>query len=178
MKPSDGLDADWFAELRRQFLRLARRRVPEAVVEDLVQEALRIVVEKGITGPGELVDGHRPGAAFAFRVLRNTIGNHYQRARTRSGDVSLDAALGAADDAATPLEALAQTDAVAAVYSALDELARDDRACAQNLRRLAEGARAGELARTAGVEEAAFYRRIYRCRLKLRDLLRTKGILT
>jgi len=66
------------ADLRVRFLDLAKRRVGEEEAEDLVQDALRVVHEKHPARPSP--DGFLP---WALTVLRNVIGNHYQRARRR-----------------------------------------------------------------------------------------------
>jgi DNA-directed RNA polymerase specialized sigma24 family protein len=145
-------------------------------VEDVVQEALRIIVEKGVTRPGVLGPDGEPGLAYAFQVLRHVIGNHYQKERTRRrrlGDG--EAALAAADPAPGPLLALASQDAVSLVHACLARMERDDAPCAGRLRGLADGRTPRELARAERVEEAAFYRRLYRCRLKLRALLAERG---
>ena len=86
-----------------RFVTVAARRVESDAVEDLVQDALRIVHEKAGVGPGTLVDG-RPALAWCFQVLRNVIGNHYQRRRSAESVAVEDQPL--ADGDATPLERL------------------------------------------------------------------------
>ena len=66
-------EAALFATLRERFLAVAKRRVREDDLEDLVQDALRIVHQKHgqrQPGPGILV--------WSLAVLRNVIGNYYQ----------------------------------------------------------------------------------------------------
>lgn len=167
--------ADWLAALRARFVAIARRRVAPDAVEDVVQDALRVVVERGWSGPGELVDGV-PGLAWCMQVLRHVIGNHYQRTRVRGARDAGDGPLAfAADPARGPLEALAAADAERVVHEALAALDGDGSPCGRWLGALAGGESPGALARAAGVAEAAFYRRLYRCREKLRALLAEKG---
>ena len=56
MRASDAnANETWFRELRDRFVTVAARRVESDAVEDLVQEALRIVHEKSGIAPGTLV---------------------------------------------------------------------------------------------------------------------------
>lgn len=170
---------EWLRALRARLLSVARRRVAPAAVEDVVQEALRILVEKGVRGPRDEAPGGAPALVFAFRVLRNVIGNHYQRERVRARAHDPEAAAeAAADPAPTPLEALSSRQAVEIVGRCLDAMADADGACARYLRRLLEGSTPRDLAREEGLEEPVLYRRVYRCRLKLRTLLEARGVLS
>jgi RNA polymerase sigma factor (sigma-70 family) len=169
---------EWPPGLRRRLLEVARRRVAAEAAEDVVQEALRIIVERGIERAGTLAPDGQPGLAYCFQVLRNVIGNHYQRERTRRRRLAISPEEGfsAADPAPGPLEALAASEAAEAVVDCLERLALSDAPCAARLRALAEGRAPGELAREERIEEAAFYRRLYRCRLKFRELLLEHGV--
>jgi RNA polymerase sigma factor (sigma-70 family) len=167
----------WLSELRSRFLAVARRRVPGDAAEDVAQEALRILVEKGVLEPGAEIPGGAPALAFAFAVLRNVIGNYYQRERVRrTTHESEGAAQQASDPAPTPLEALASAERVRIVRESLETMATTDRVCARYLLRLLDGVAPGELASQEGLEEAVLYRRVYRCRVKLRGLLEQRGI--
>lgn len=166
----------WLAELRARFVAIARRRVPPEAVEDVVQDTLRIVVEKGWSGPGAPDIAGRPALAWCMQALRNVIGNHYQRARVRAARAADPVRLEAvADGGRGPLEALAARDAERVVREALAALARADGPCGRWLSALAEDRAPGELAREAGIEEGAFYRRLWRCREKLRAALAERG---
>jgi DNA-directed RNA polymerase specialized sigma24 family protein len=170
---------EWLFPLRARFVAVARRRVEPDSVEDIVQEALRVVVERGLGGPGGAALDGKPPIAWCFQVLRNVIGNHYQRARVRSARLApLESAAALADPARTPLEALEADEAARQVGRALAALDSTDAGCGRYLRRLAEGVAPGVVAREERVAEAAFYRRLYRCREKLRERLATMGILT
>jgi len=172
---------DWFAELRRRFLAVAGRRVPSEMVEDIVQDALGVVYEKGVQpGLGDEVDG-RPALAWCFQVLRNTIGNYYQRERTRSAHIADDAEpelVPATASGTTPLEALHERQVETALAQALDDVDRDGGQCGRYLRELAAGRPPVDLATDEGVVPAVFYRRVYRCRQRLREVLRERGVLT
>ncbi len=165
---------EWLVQLRARFLALSLRRVPESVAEDLVQDALSIVLEKGVQ-LGEDVDG-RPALAWCFQVLRNTIGNFYQKQRTRSGHSDIDDALDLAGGD-TPLEAMETSEVSQLLHETIAGLDTDDDRCGRYLRRLGEGYSPAEMAVEEGLDAAILYRRIYRCRAKLRTLLRQKGVL-
>jgi DNA-directed RNA polymerase specialized sigma24 family protein len=176
---SDHEPQQWAILLRARFLAVARRRLPADMSEDAVQEALRIIVEKGITlGRGDVIEG-QPALAWCFQVLRHTIGNTYRRQRTRgareaaAGDpLSLDVA----STAPTPLESLQRNEAGRAIRDSLEELAAGDRACGRYLGRMLEGAGLADLAVEEGTTAPILSRRIYRCRQKLRALLRARGV--
>jgi RNA polymerase sigma factor (sigma-70 family) len=167
--------SEWLSGLRREFVRIASRRVDESDVEDVVQEAMRVIAEKGIDRGADPVDGFVP-LAWCFQVLRNTIGNHYQRQRTRQRWTETDPV--AVDRAHSPRvsESMDSQTTLALVEDALDDMARTDAKCADYLTRLADGARAGDIADDEAIGRAVFYRRLYRCRQKLRDLLTSRGV--
>lgn len=166
---------NWFAELRVRFVGLARRRVPEDLVEDLVQEAMGIVFEKGFQPGDEVQD--MPGLAWCFQVLRNVIGNYYQKQKTRSREAPLEE-VAEISSGLTPVEALSRDEQISAVNTALDTLASGDSKCGQYLRRLLDGQSPASLAEEEGVTAAVLYRRVYRCRTKLRSLLEASGVAT
>jgi DNA-directed RNA polymerase specialized sigma24 family protein len=166
----------WLSEVRARLAGLARRRVAADAVEDVVQDALRVIVERGLDSPGALADAGEPGLAWCFRVLRNVIGNHYQKervqARRRDGGERAEAAH---HPDPSPLESLASADSVRLVESCLAGMESTDPACARYLRRLGQGFSPRELAGEERLDEAVLYRRVYRCRIKLRALLEAKG---
>lgn len=163
------------AELRRRFVEIARRRVPREAAEDLAQEALRIVVEKGVQIGSPAASGRPPALAFSFQVLRNVIGNYYQRSARRPVAAEAEPDERAADTP-TPLEALLAAERTRHIAEALRRLAEADGSCARYLSGLVEGRKPNELAGAEGVDPAAFYRRLYRCRAKLRTMLADRGI--
>lgn len=174
--PDSGLDP-WLEDLRRRFAEIARRRVPEDAVEDLVQDALRVVIERGLQrNPGELVDG-RPAIAWCMTVLRNVIGNWYQHRDVRRGvEVDAEGEVDAPGAGPTPLEALASSELERLVRRGIDQLEGGRDRCSAYLRALAEGRSPAQLAAEEGVEAAILYRRVYRCRARLREWLAAKGV--
>jgi DNA-directed RNA polymerase specialized sigma24 family protein len=163
----------WLIDLRNQLLRIASSRVDESDVEDVVQEAMRIIVEKGVDRGAEPVDDTAP-LAWCFQVLRNVIGNYYQRRRTSQRWIDSSDVDNAPDPAV--FEALDSDRTLALIEGALAVMRRSDPDCAGYLSRLADGERAGTIADGHSIDRAAFYRRLYRCREKLRGLLAAKGV--
>ena len=166
----------WLSDLQRRFVEIARRRVPYEAAEDLAQDAIRIVLEKGIR-PGDGPVDELPPLAWCFQVLRNAVGNFYQKQRTLSRNTDLEHARGLAGGP-TPLESLEQAELVGLVESSLQEMDRAGDACGGYLRELAGGISPSVLAEREGIEAAVLYRRLYRCRAKLREVLERQGVLT
>jgi len=165
----------WSRELRERFLEVTARRVPASEVEDLVQEAMTTVLSRaGQIESARLVHG-RPPIAWCFQVLRNTIGNFYQRHARDRGRTELEP-VGSLAAEGTPAEALEQKELRERVAEALAALEALDRQCWGFLQRLGEGEKPRRLARDAGLEETVLYRRLYRCRQKLRRLLQERGV--
>jgi RNA polymerase sigma factor (sigma-70 family) len=163
----------WFGELRDRFVTIAARRVESDAVEDVVQDALKIVHEKADLAPGALVDG-RPALAWCFQVLRNVIGNHYQKRRA-GAEVPVDETP-LTDDGLTPLESLEHEERRRLVHEALARLAGHARQCADYLRRVVAGQSPAAIAAGEGLDPAVLYRRLYRCREQLRAILLEQGV--
>jgi DNA-directed RNA polymerase specialized sigma24 family protein len=158
-------DAEAFLrELRRRFVEIARRRVSADVVEDVVQEALTVVVTKREASPDRA-----QSLPWCFQVLRNVIGNHYQKERTRGR------AAPAPEPAATPtpLDALERAEVGRILRDAIAELAARDGTCADLLRR----ALAEEAPAVAAGSASTPYVRAFRCRQKLKAILLRRGVL-
>jgi hypothetical protein len=62
------------------------------------------------------------------------------------------------------------------IEEALVDMGRTDGTCAGYLSRMADGGRAGDIADDEAIERSVFYRRLYRCRQKLRDILAKRGV--
>lgn len=165
----------WSRELRRRFLEVARRRVPETEVEDLVQEAMTTVLSRSSEiEHARLVEG-LPPIAWCFTVLRNTIGNYYQRrqrSRNDAGPEPLETLASGVD----PAETFEQKELRARIHQAMRTLRSGDEQCWGFLSRLVDGAKPRRLAQDTGLEEAVLYRRLYRCRQKFRRLLEERGV--
>jgi RNA polymerase sigma factor (sigma-70 family) len=152
---------------------LTARRVEADAVEDLVQDALRIVHDRGGVAPGTLVDD-RPALAWCFQVLRNVIGNHYQRRGARDQIPLEDAEL--VVEGPTPLDRLASADRRRLLREAVAELAGRPDHCAEYLESVLSGADPAQIAERAGIAPAVLYRRLYRCRERLREILERRGV--
>jgi RNA polymerase sigma factor (sigma-70 family) len=177
MKKADGreTEAAWLEKLRKRFVEVATRRVGESDVEDVVQDAMRVVAEKGL-GPGaEPIEG-RPPVAWCFQVLRNAVGNHYRREETRQRRLVSSPTAGDAEPSQRLVEELESVETLRLIEDALDEMRRGDPKCGRYLALLVDGARPQDVAVDEGIEAPVFYRRLYRCRRKLRELLVARGV--
>jgi RNA polymerase sigma factor (sigma-70 family) len=166
----------WLAELRVRMVRLARRRVGEEDVEDVVQSTLRVVAERGLSAESSAVDG-LPPVAWCFQVLRNTIGNHYKRQRTRRKHMEDGSDLEGLH-AVSPGSEMGSRERLLTLERTLDEIEQRDEQCGGLLRRSIDGLSPQEIADERGLEMNALYQRLYRCRQRLRELLRERGVLT
>ena len=178
----DAARARLFTDLRERFLRIAKRRVREDALEDVVQDALRIVLERHRERRAEV-----PILVWSLAVLRNVIGNHYQsryRERQRRQPVADWHRLAVPDRTADPLDELAAGELREALERALERLAVTSARCARLFRVLLESLRGGGGGRevTARVLDVlrrddprltrnAFYVMLHRCRARLRVLL-------
>jgi DNA-directed RNA polymerase specialized sigma24 family protein len=173
----------WLGPLRERLLEVARRRVSAEAVEDVVQEALTVIHEKGPlqdAGAGVDAEGGPPPLPWCFRVLRNVIGNHYQKQRTRDRAARVGAAehakiveLYAGRSNPTPVEALEHLEISRLLEDSIAELAGRDGECGRLLR-LALGRIEPEpgSARTSTSTE---YVRAFRCRQRLKGILLRRG---
>lgn len=170
------------SDLRARLLAVARRRVDPEAAEDVVQRAMMVIVERGSSLDGEGLDeiAGAPGLpplAWCLTVLRNIIGNVYQRQRTE-GVIDRGALLTEVESShPTPLQALESAEAARAIEGALAALDTDGASCGRYLRALADGLSPRSLADQEGLSEAVLYRRVYRCRAKMREILLEKGLL-
>lgn len=169
---TSGSDPHWLEPLRVRLSEIARRRVPDDAVEDLVGETIRIVLERGLPLAREQGQD-RPPLKWCFMTLRNVIGNWYQKRRDHRDVESLELA----DPGPDPLSALTREERDRRIHEALAELRRRSHDCASWLWSVAEGVKPATLATEAGIEAGAFYRRLYRCRKKLEALLSEKELL-
>lgn len=164
-------DAAWLASLRARFVQIARRRVPEDVAEDLAHDAMRVVLEQG-SSFADKEDLDHPPLKWCFMTLRNVIGNWYQK-RRRYEDLDH---LHLVDARPDPLDALAEQQRRRRIRATLDRLRGGSAECAHWLWEIARGVKPAQVARNAQIEIAAFYRRLYRCRKKLQELLTEEGL--
>lgn len=163
--------------LRLRFMAIAASRVPREAVEDLVQDALLVVASRIASAPAGEREAGLPRLDWCFQVLRNTIGNYYmktsRRARRGGGRLNEDHR----DPGATPMEALEAKEMREALEGALDAMRASDPDCGRTIDRIVSGTSPADLAAELGIAPAVFYRRLYRCRMKLRDLLEERGVM-
>lgn len=164
-------NAAWLDSLRTRFVQIARRRVPEDAAEDVAHDAMRIVLESGMSHADREGLDHPP-LRWCFMTLRNVIGNWYQKRRSHE---SLDG-VHLSDEKSNPLNALEDEQRRSRVRATLDRLRENSADCANWLWEIARGAKPAELARQARIEVGAFYRRLYRCRKKLHEILQEEGL--
>jgi len=171
---TNGLSEQWLEDLRRQMLRIAERRVATDLAEDLVQDAMGIIVAKapGLM-PGARVGGE-PGLAWCFQVLRNVIGNHYQYSGRRRHE-SLEG-VDLPDELPDPLASLTEAEQNQRIKVALLRVGQDHPSCRGYLERLLHGDQPLRLADEEGVTPAVMHRRLYRCRAWMRKILTAMGV--
>lgn len=163
--------------LRARFTAVARRRVPVDAVEDLVQEAMQVVLTKGSKLSADAMENGLPTLTWCFQVLRHVIGNYYRRRGVGTDRaVPIDETAPTASSAPTPVEALDQGRLAQWIENAMKKLRDTDPGCARYLDRLLAGIRPAALAVEEGLTEPVLYRRVYRCRTKLRDYLAAEGV--
>lgn len=184
-----GAEDRFFSELRVRFMAVAKRRVRAEELEDVVQEALRVVLLRYASRPP--ISGVLP---WSFVVLRNVIGNAYQRRRrlemTRPLEESLPLAIAvtAGTAGADPLEVLDRSETLLVLERALETLAHRYPRCAllfrALLRSLDEGGGTHEISTRAlalvrqelpDMNPENFYVALHRCRARLREQFRAAG---
>jgi DNA-directed RNA polymerase specialized sigma24 family protein len=174
----------WLGGLRARFVEIARGRVHEGAVEDVVQDALAIVFQKaGALGEGR-GDAEPPPLPWCFRVLRNVIGNHYQKERTRlrAADPASETHAGIAEFTSwrpnpTPVEAIEQHERARLLREAIDELAAEDDFCWKHFQDVLAGGRRRSEETPSEAAVSTVYVRFFRCREKLRRILLRRGYL-
>jgi len=171
-------ESELFTRLGVSLRQVAKRRVPEDDLEDLVQEALTIA-------HGKYRDRHAPTGLlpWSFAVLRNVIGNYYQARRRREGHEEFRDEIHAA--AVTPEPgSLEQRELQGLLVRAIHRLGLDHPRCESIFRSildaLAEGGSSREISAQVwdsvrgeepGLTRGAFYVVLHRCRGRLRELL-------
>lgn len=175
-------EAALFEELRVRFLSLAKRRVQPDHVEDVVHDALGIVLRK-YREPGR-VSGI---LVWSLTVLRNVIGNHYQAKRRdaeRTTQVDDWQAVPTASVSEDPVQDLTQDQAADRLEAAVARLAERSERCGVIFRRILETLARGGEPREAGrraydrvredfpdLTRNSFYVALHRCRAQLRSVL-------
>lgn len=167
-----------FENLRVRFLGIAKQRVQQDHLEDVVQEALQIVLRKA--GEQQRTENM---LVWSLTVLRNVIGNHYQARRRETermvtGEQILETL---ADPMARP-DQIPETDSQLerALASLADRFPRCSRIFAGILASLEVGGGPHEVSQraletmqrqTPGMTRGGFYTALHRCRSQLRAIL-------
>jgi len=171
-----------FSALRVRFLQVAKRRVHEDHLEDVVQDALRIVLDKYRTRTGDIGI-----LVWSFTVLRNVIGNHYQSRKRDVGRTTHVEDWQTFSPAAVVMDPTRDRETVeftSRLEAAIASLARKSPRCgrlfANLLKSYGEGGgqrdvsrRALELAQDedSDLSRNTFYVALHRCRAQLRAIL-------
>ena len=167
-------ETELFGQLRVRFLTVAKKRVQPDHVEDVVHEALEVILAKF----GSL-DRDRSLLLWSLTVLRNVIGNHYQTVQVDDWRTVPAAAL--TDD---PTARLGDTEAAERIQNAIEELARRSPRCGAIFARILESIEEADGVREISqhaltlvqrdfpdLSRNTFYVALHRCRAQLRGLL-------
>ncbi len=149
-----------FEFLRARLLVLSKYRIPEAA-EDTVHETLLIVYQH--LGECDTVEGL---LAFSHQVLRNKIGNLYQR-RYRHGHSELEEG-----DATYRIENRIEHDELEGILlNSIERLRERHPDCGEILSSLYGGLEPTEISSNLGITKSKLKVRTFRCRQALRHLL-------
>lgn len=180
----DGLaESALFQSLRVRFVSIAKRRVREDDVDDVVQDALRIVHGKYRTRsspPGVLV--------WSLAILRNVIGNYYQARKSESGRVApgdgVNGRRVAFEGVAAGGWPEPEGDMVDQIVAAIETLSRREPRCGKIFRGILKSLELGGGQREVSgrvlnfvhrdvpeMTRGAFYVALHRCRSHLREIL-------
>jgi RNA polymerase sigma factor (sigma-70 family) len=154
-----------FFFLRPRFLALAKYRITEEQdAEDIVQETLMVVDEHLVElGTVEHL------LAFTGQVMRNKIGNFYQKTDRRS---RYQAAWGEASDLAYYIdEELDAAELERVILKAIDQLSEKSPICRAILLGLRDGLSPTDLSQQLRLTRSQIDDRVFRCRQTLRRIL-------
>jgi DNA-directed RNA polymerase specialized sigma24 family protein len=180
-----------FRLLRVRLIQVAKHRVQDADAQDLVQDALRIVLERHHerrAGSGILV--------WSLAVLRNVIGNYYQARKRERRHLSLGegpdtvstTGLRSGTAGGGEVELPGGSELVERMTLAVESLARRYPRCGGIFRAILESLDGGGGPRDVSsralekvrrefpdLSSGSFYVALHRCRTRLRDLLAESG---
>jgi DNA-directed RNA polymerase specialized sigma24 family protein len=177
-------ESSLFQALRVRFVSIAKRRVREDDVDDVVQDALRVVHGKyreRSSPPGVLV--------WSLAILRNVIGNYYQARKRESGRVTLEDGIeGVRAPSAEGVTAagwpMPGEEMVDQIVAAIETLSRKEPRCGRIFRGILKSLEMGGGSREISGRVLDFVRRdvpemtrgnfyvaLHRCRSHLREIL-------
>jgi DNA-directed RNA polymerase specialized sigma24 family protein len=172
-----GAESALYDELRARFLPLAKRRVRTDDAEDVVQEALRIVHLRGRLRQRD--EGLLP---WSLAILRNVIGNYYQKRKRRDREEAFGAEAVARDGRPGADDALEVGQRLDRLAEGIARLAQKDPRCGAIFARIvavvteegSSGARvSSRLVDALGgeISRDTLYVLLHRCRARLREIL-------
>ena len=139
---------------------MAKKRIRGVAYEDAVQETLIIVKAK----LPEL-ENEKNVLPFVFQILRNCIGNYYQKVRTEQKYIDFSA------DMSHALRFDENQDWFQILSKAISHLRSDNVRCADLLEAVMRSAEIEELKKLLNLDEANVYRTLYRCRNRLKEII-------
>lgn len=167
-------------DLRVRFLQVAKRRLQEDDCEDVVQEALQIVLLRyAERQPQQNI------LVWSFAVLRNVIGNYYQRRKRQMRNEPYEERIHSAASAERGTDDLVATKEVfAGLKKALTTLAHEEPRCGRLFQIVLESCDEGgtpvEINRRAmkrmrvkydRMTQGALYVALHRCRRRLKEIV-------
>ena len=160
-KPTSPVEEEAFFEsLRNRIATVAKKRIRGVAYEDVVQETLIIVKAK----LPELAN-EKDVLPFVFQILRNCIGNYYQKVRTEQKYIDFSA------DTSHALRFDENQDWSQILSKAISHLRTDHVRCADLLEAVMRSAEIEELKKLLNLDEANVYRTLYRCRNRLKEII-------
>lgn len=157
----DALGSEKFFEsIRLRMIAVARKRIQGDASQDVVQEAMMILNSKL-----DQVKDEKEVLPFAFQILRNCIGNYYNKVRREQRIIEFsDSAeqAGIVDENSDWLEILTK---------AISHLRVDSPRCAQLFEALLGSAEIEDLRKLLDLTADNVYRTLYRCRNRLKKIL-------
>jgi DNA-directed RNA polymerase specialized sigma24 family protein len=174
-------EARLFEDLRVRFTDITKRRVQSDNIEDIVQDALKIVFTKYAS-----LEKERGMLVWSLTILRNVIGNFYQsRQRFDDKNVQVDN-WQAVSEAAVDPSAMETEETTSLLFDAMTELSEKYPTCGTIfsciLNSHEKGGGQREISQRAldAVQEmipdfkrGSFYTALHRCRTHLRKILST-----
>lgn len=150
--------------LRKRLTYVARKRVPDEAVSDIVQETLAILFQK--------LPRLRPGVEvlpYTFLILRKVIGNYYQRQKTMK-KVHFDTEREASHNPVPEMEGQIYLTEV------MEKCAKVNGEFAVIVKMVLDGYSLREIAREVGAPTIhALYCKLYRGRRQLKEILDRSG---
>ena len=161
LKPGASFDEEvFFTNVRERIAVVARKRIQGAAYEDVVQETL--IILKAKLPELQAKENLMP---FVFQILRNCIGNYYQKVKTEQKYIDFSA------DASDAVRLDENQDWSQILNKAIAHLKKEHERCAKLLEAVMQSAEIQELKSLLNLDEANVYRTLYRCRNRLKEII-------